>query len=224
MSLVMLRTSSAKISIRTGVRALNSFPFHQSHYTNDKIPTSPEMFTKVKERSFISPNQQLKSTSGTYWSKLLPSFVSRHDPIEKTSTTKIPHTFEEALLCQDLAIIVTTPSRPYNIVHVNAAWEKLCGYTRSEVIGKELDFLQGEETNIKVINASLKKLSDPNNHNYEDVMDIYTMNHKKDGKLYTNHVTMGKMKLNETTSDVEFLVGVLEEVKPEDVPLRVSDV
>jgi PAS domain S-box-containing protein len=43
--------------------------------------------------------------------------------------------------------MLTKATPPFNIIHVNAAWTNLCGYSNAEVIGKPPTILQGENTN-----------------------------------------------------------------------------
>jgi PAS domain-containing protein len=38
--------------------------------------------------------------------------------------------------------VVTEPGPPYRIISVSAGWERMCGYSHNEVVGKSLSFLQ----------------------------------------------------------------------------------
>lgn len=122
------------------------------------------------------------------------------------------------------AVVVTTVEHPHKIVHVNAAWEKLCGYTQQEVLHQTLSVIQGRDTNIVLADATVRQVATTNNTadstqpKENIVADTYIVNYKKDGSPFKNHICVSTMKLSEDQPDVEFLVGVLEEV--DTVPLR----
>lgn len=63
-------------------------------------------------------------------------------------TKPLPRTLEDALRCQtSRAIVITEATKPFRIVHVNHAWEGLCGYSfvqaQHQTLGK---LVQGPET------------------------------------------------------------------------------
>lgn len=47
---------------------------------------------------------------------------------------------------ESAARVITEAHHPFHIVHVNDAWESLCGYKSHEVVGKSLGILQGPAT------------------------------------------------------------------------------
>lgn len=47
--------------------------------------------------------------------------------------------------------MVTEPFPPFRVVHVNRAWEQLCGWRASEVVGETMSILQGPDTDPGVI-------------------------------------------------------------------------
>jgi PAS domain S-box-containing protein len=58
---------------------------------------------------------------------------------------RIPETLHEVMQSH-LPIVITELNFPFRIKKVNKAWEILCGYQESEVIGKTLRILQGQKT------------------------------------------------------------------------------
>lgn len=103
----------------------------------------------------------------------------------------------------------------HQIVHVNPAWQALCGYTQTEVLYKTMSIIQGPQTNADLIQATLSKLQS------EDAADMYIVNYKKDGSPFKNHVQLKKICLSETAKDVPLLLGVLEQV--DTVPLKLPE-
>jgi PAS domain S-box-containing protein len=129
----------------------------------------------------------------------------------------VPTTLQQAMTSPH-PVVVTTMEAPHRIVHVNVAWEGLCGYTQAEVLGRSLSIIQGRDTNAPLTHQTVQSvLADP-----ASIADMYVVNYKKNGTPFKNHVTLGTMMLSEEQADVKFLVGVLEEV--EHVPLRMIQV
>jgi len=155
--------------------------------------------------SFASPENDWCSEA------IMPRNVS---PFTST-VQKLPRTFAEALSEERAAVVVTTADAPHNIVHVNRAWEEMCGYTKEEVLDRPLSMIQGEETNTELADRTVSRLLESG-----EPVDAYLVNYRKSGEKFTNHVSMGPLKLDEESPDVELLVGILEEVRAEDVPLR----
>jgi len=127
-----------------------------------------------------------------------------------------PLTFADALREQDQAVVVTTATAPHRIVHVNAAWERLCGYTKQEALHQSLtQLIQGRDTNAALAERTVRAVTS----HAVPIKDMYLVNYKKNGSPFKNHVTLApcRMEMNRDQS-VELLVGVLEEV--ERVPLR----
>ena len=110
------------------------------------------------------------------------------------------------------AVVVTTAASPHKIVHVNAAWEDLCGYSRSEALHRTLSLIQGPDTNEQLASSTVQKVL-----SHQQGQDAYLINYSKDGRRFTNHLSMGLLSLE---GEKNFMVGVLEEVRSEDVPLR----
>lgn len=48
----------------------------------------------------------------------------------------------------DEARLITSGTRPFEIVHINEPWTKLCGFTEEELKGKTCKVLQGPESDI----------------------------------------------------------------------------
>jgi PAS domain S-box-containing protein len=165
---------------------------------------------------------------------LLASYTQVAAGSSKASEVSLPRSFREALLMDDAghrghrrdsvvsaaaapAIVVTTAEAPHRIVHVNRAWEDLCGYSRQEVLDGTLSVLQGPKTNAELADGAVSHLLATRRP-----VDMYQVNYKKSGEEFVNHVTMGPLPLSEESPDVEFLVAVLRQVLPGQVPLRMA--
>ena len=142
-------------------------------------------------------------------------------PEQQQHQATVPRTFRDALLDQEHAIVVTTAEAPHRIVHVNAAWERLCGFTKHEALHQTLSILQGPDTNVDLADSTVRAIVDQQHQHNGTSMDkdMYLINYRKNGSPFKNHVTMAPcpLELNNGHS-VELLVAVLEEVQT--VPLR----
>ncbi len=84
-----------------------------------------------------------------------------------------------------MAMVISDPSKPDNpIIFVNDAFLSLTGYERSDVLGKNCRFLQGEDTEI----SARLKIRDAIFNNEDISIDI--LNYKKDGSSFWNSLYM----------------------------------
>ena len=72
--------------------------------------------------------------------------------------SRLPTTLAEALHETDRAVVVTTVDAPHRIIHVNQAWEDLCGYTKEQVLHRTLHLIQGPETNPQLISHAVAEI------------------------------------------------------------------
>lgn len=123
-------------------------------------------------------------------------------------TERLPKTWEEVNAIQNSrAIVVTETERPFRIVHVNRAWEKLCGYAFAEAYGNTFQMLQGEETNVSAITSMLSPLLNENQES-GTVLTNYT----KGKQRFRNRIRVGCIYDDESGSPSHF-VGVLQEIQ-----------
>jgi len=89
--------------------------------------------------------------------------------------------FAAAVRATRMAMIITDPRKPDNpIVFANAAFLKLTGYTREEVVGSNCRFLQGPGTDpeaVAAIRSAIEGRSD---------LSIDILNYRKDGQSFWN--------------------------------------
>lgn len=111
----------------------------------------------------------------------------------------------EAIDKAHVSITLTDPQQDDNpLVYVNEAFEKLTGYTESEVLGRNLRFLQGEETEME------RRIALQDAIDNEDPFSIELRNYRKDGAMFWNKVTVTPI-YDDDGSVVRFL-GTQEDV------------
>lgn len=135
---------------------------------------------------------------------------------------------KEALsLYTDKALVITTATHPHLIVHVNKAWESLCGYKKQDVLHQPIgQLLQGPKTNASVTKSMTQQVLSSHMASAPESIDAYLVNYKASGDSFVNHITAGPLYIEEEDNQAhtkpQFLVGILEEVSREDVPLRLA--
>ena len=124
------------------------------------------------------------------------------------SNDNIKEDFEllrQALDASITGIILTDNQQPDNpIIYCNAAFEKLSGYTRKEIIGHNCRFLQREDRNQKerlILREAIEK-------GIDCVVEI--RNYRKSGELFWNELYMSPIKNAHGT--VTHFVGVQNDI------------
>ena len=85
-----------------------------------------------------------------------------------------------------LALVLSDPMLPdCPVVFCNAAFTKLTGYTEDEIIGRNLRFLQGPDTD----KAAIRQLKQAVADRREDQVDLW--NYRKDGSRFWNSMFLG---------------------------------
>lgn len=73
------------------------------------------------------------------------------------------------------------------IVYANKAFERLTGYTQSEIVGKNCRFLQGEDRD-QVARHEIRKALD----NHQNI-EVTLRNYRKNGELFHNHLKITQL-------------------------------
>ncbi|WP_279358727.1 PAS domain-containing protein [Methylobacterium indicum] len=91
--------------------------------------------------------------------------------------------FAAAVRATRMPMLITDPHQPDNpIIFVNAAFSKLTGYGRDEILGRNCRFLQGPETD----RADVEKIRDAVERRVAIEIDL--LNHKKNGERFWNRL------------------------------------
>lgn len=105
--------------------------------------------------------------------------------------------FAAAVRATRMPMVITDPSDPDNpIVFCNEAFQKLTGYDRNEIIGRNCRFLQGPETNrddVSRVRTAIKEQTD---------IAVDLLNYRKDGSTFWNALYLSPVRNDE--GDVVF--------------------
>ena len=101
-------------------------------------------------------------------------------------------------------IIVDAQSRDLPMVYVNAAFEHITGYSRSEALGRNCRFLQGEDTDP----ATIKQLREA----VAEQRDVHVVirNYRRNGKVFWNDLYISPVR--DETGEVTHYLGVQNDV------------
>lgn len=106
-------------------------------------------------------------------------------------------------------VIITDAGTVGNpIIDVNPGFEVMTGYSREEVIGRDCNFLQGENTDKKVVQVLRKTI-----HEMETVR-VTIQNYRKNGEAFWNELTISPIH---DGGELIAYVGVQEDVTVEHV-------
>jgi PAS domain S-box-containing protein len=104
-----------------------------------------------------------------------------------------------------IGIAISDPDCEGNpLVYVNEAFEELTGYDRSEAIGRNCRFLQGEETDPGAV-AALRTGIDAG-----EPVSVELLNYRADGERFWNEVTVAP--LSDDSGEVTHFVGFQDDV------------
>jgi len=141
----------------------------------------------------------------------LPSAIN--NALERVQERLALKQAEEALLLHNHAIEVSAtstlivdvslPDMP--LIYVNHAFEQVTGYTKEEVIGRNWNFLQGDDTN----QTELEKLRLAIQEGVAS--SAVLRNYRKDGSLFINEIYISPVMSNQS-GKVQYYVGVQNDI------------
>ncbi|WP_413161227.1 diguanylate cyclase domain-containing protein [Capilliphycus salinus ALCB114379] len=146
--------------------------------------TKPFQFQEVLARVQLQLRLQQQKQQLEKQNQKLREEISRR----KQAETHL-RLFNQAISACRNGVIITDATQSDNpIIYVNPAFEKITGYSASEVLGKNCRFLQREDRNqpnLEIIRKALK--------NEEDCL-VIMRNYRKDGTLFWNEVSISPVR------------------------------
>lgn len=124
---------------------------------------------------------------------------------------KVPeeHSFNSAAMLESMAesVLITDTMLKHpgpHIIYVNAAFEKMTGWNRNEIIGKSPRILQGTNTDYTIFNDMQDKLE------AGKVWDGKTLNYRKDGSEF--HMQWSIVPVKDDTGNIVQYLAVQKDV------------
>jgi PAS domain S-box-containing protein len=125
---------------------------------------------------------------------------------EEALIQALPRSLQAAMEASEQARVITESRAPFRIVHVNKAWEGLCGFSQAEAVGKSLDILQGARTKSS---GEFKRLESHLQGEPKGI-SVRLVNYTKAGRPFVNQLRV--VPLHEGSDEVTHMLGVLEDV------------
>jgi PAS domain S-box-containing protein len=127
-------------------------------------------------------------------------------PAPRYQQPLLPTTLAQALCdptYQNAALVVTTATSPFRIVHVNQAWTKLCGFSQEQVLHQSLSVIQGPKSDVDQVKRMIAQVQSTRHE-----QETFVINYTSQGVEFMNHLRVGPLVLD----SVELLVGILQNV------------
>ena len=117
---------------------------------------------------------------------------------------QLPTTFFDAYNNNADAFVVTKLNEPFDIVHVNTAWEELCGYKLDECQGKTLSLIQGPKTDLSTLHEIASNIARLERAGIS--FEVSLVNYTKNGEEFNNQL---RISVIEDAVGEKFLLGKL---------------
>ncbi|WP_435176322.1 bacterio-opsin activator domain-containing protein [Halorussus sp. AFM4] len=96
---------------------------------------------------------------------------------------------ERAMDEAPVGITISDPDREDNpLIYANEAFERLTGYPREEIVGRNCRFLQGEESDPEAVAAMAEAVA------AEEAVTVELVNYRADGEAFWNEVTVAPVR------------------------------
>lgn len=112
---------------------------------------------------------------------------------------------DRAVAASSQGVLITDPTRHDNpIIYCNPAFEKITGYSRDEVIGRNCRFLQGTDRDQEPI-SELRGAIDEGRE-----INVVLRNYRKDGTMFWNELSISPVRNNDGM--VTHIVGIQNDI------------
>ena len=131
------------------------------------------------------------------------SFLSNIENIGATDKEKL-EMLSVAVNAWNNCVIITDPGRDHQVIYANTGFERLTGYDREEIIGRNCRFLQNddrEQAGLLHIREALRTGSE---------CTTILRNYRKDGELFYNELYLAPV--HSADGELSFYVGVQNDI------------
>ncbi|MDX2245393.1 MAG: PAS domain S-box protein [Bacteroidia bacterium] len=193
---------------------LLSKPFIEFVHAEDQAPTREEFDRQVRGVPTVHfENRYICKDSSVKWL----AWTARPDPergilYSVARDVTLQKKNEEGMRIRDRAmwsssngLLITDPNLDDNpIIYVNPAFEKISGYSSSEVIGKNCRFLQKGDRNQRGLEIMRRAIIEAKE------CKVVLRNYKKNGELFYNEVKISPVM--DSNGKVTHFVGILNDI------------
>jgi len=120
----------------------------------------------------------------------------------------IPYVLSQILDCSVTGITLSDPDQPDNpLVYANAAFERVTGYDRNEIIGYNCRFLHADDRDQPGLDEVRKAIAD------QRETTVMLRNYRRDGELFWNRFTV--RPLTDREGRMVYFLGIQYDVTHE---------
>ena len=190
------------------------------------LKKAQEKTIATKQMQLIEYNIKTKDKIDHYEARIVP--LNNHSIlsiVRNISKAKVQENLlkirDNALASADNGILISDAQQPNTpIVYCNAAFEKITGYKKEEVYGKNCNFLQSDDRNQSEIDIMKNAIANGNS------CKVILRNYKKDGTLFWNEIAITPIRnqKNELTHFIGVQNDVSARVKEEQLKSQIRNI
>lgn len=134
-----------------------------------------------------------------------PLAKTNSDSNQQEQTEEMLYLYERAMAAASNGIVIADANQPdLPIIYCNPAFEKISGYSQSEVLGKNCRFLQGKDTDPADIEKIRQSLQSGNE------CFVVIQNYRKDGTPFWNELIISPVR--DASGKITHFIGVQNDI------------
>ncbi|NJK73967.1 MAG: PAS domain S-box protein [Richelia sp. CSU_2_1] len=164
------------------------------------VKTEVEAVRKHKENAAVE--MRLVETE---WEGEMAYLATLRDVTDRKRAQEILWLYDRAMAATSTGIVISDATNPeHPIIYCNPAFEKMTGYKRREIIGKNCRFLQGNDTDPAALNIIRQALKT------ESECQVTLKNYRKDGTAFWNALSISPVR--DRTGKLTHFIGVQRDI------------
>jgi PAS domain S-box-containing protein len=141
----------------------------------------------------------------TEWEGEMAYLATLRDVTDRKRAEEMLWLYDRAMAATSTGIVIADATNPeHPIIYCNPAFEKMTGYKRREIIGKNCRFLQGSDTDSAALNIIRQALKT------ESECQVTLKNYRKDGTAFWNSLSISPVR--DRTGKLTHFIGVQRDI------------